>query len=58
MVKPKLKINFTNGLPKDLGGQGFETTIEGSYDKCIALMEAMTSAMKDMKGIDDARPKK
>jgi hypothetical protein len=41
MKRPKLKMSFTNGIPESLGGKGFDTTIEGSYDKILALIDEM-----------------
>ena len=57
-MKCKLKMSFTNGVPESLGGQGFNTTIEGSYEKCLALIDEMRKAIVMFKEEDvkEAKP--
>jgi hypothetical protein len=42
-------MSFTNGLPKDKGGQGFSTEIAGSYDACLALIDEIRKAIVQFK---------
>ena len=56
MSKLKLKMSFTNGIPESLGGKGFDTTIEGSYDKCLALLDEMRKAIVMFKEEDEVKP--
>lgn len=53
--KPKISISFTNGLPKERGGQGFDTSLEGDYGAVLALVDEMRKAIVTFREIDNKR---
>jgi hypothetical protein len=56
-MKCKIKMFFTNRLPKGAGGKGFDATIEGGYDACLALVDEMRKAIVGFKEEDSKRVK-